>query len=186
MEECEISFAGISERFFFRISVILRKKKLLWTTNLKVWEFKDVNKKCAAVSYSLDFLLYSSFHRYRILLNGLSLHTIIWISSRIRSNGSRKKNMRRNIFNNLWNFIIKEFVKNPELYEFFIGSILLKKKLHVNADEKGILHFSSCEFFYLEASFKICRHARKKNEIYMSFLRSMLQSVSFNVWYRVL
>lgn len=51
-----------------------------------------------------------------------------------------KKIERRNIFNILWNFIIKEFVKNPELYEFFSGNILLKKiysLLDVNVMKKG-------------------------------------------------
>lgn len=38
---------------------------------------------------------------------------------------------RRNKFNILWSFIIKEFVKNPELHKIFIGIILLKK-IHVN------------------------------------------------------
>lgn len=37
--------------------------------------------------------------------------------------------VKRNKFNILWTFIIKEFVKNPELHKIFIGIILLKKKL---------------------------------------------------------
>lgn len=35
--------------------------------------------------------------------------------------------VKRNKFNILWTFIIKEFVKNPELHKIFIGIILLKK-----------------------------------------------------------
>lgn len=52
-------------------------------------------------------------------------HTLIFCPLPERQRGSKKKN-ERNKFNILWSFIIKEFVKNPELHEKFIGIILLK------------------------------------------------------------
>jgi hypothetical protein len=61
-----------------------------------------------------------------------------------RSNGKQEAN-ERNRFNILWAFIIKEFVKNPELHEIFIGIILLYKNLHVNMVGLGARLLSEAE-----------------------------------------